>query len=140
MATQLNAYLSFDGKCEEAMRFYADVLGAELAALIRYGEMPGNDCPPGSEQLVMHACVMSKDLVLMAGDAPPGMPYQGVHGCMLTLTYDAVADARRAFERLADGGKIDMPLGETFWADTFGMLHDRYGVPWAVNGGRRPMQ
>ena len=66
------------------------------------------------------------------------MGYQGVNGVMMTLTYPTAAEARRIFEALADGGQVTMPLGETFWADAFGMVTDRFGVPWGINGGSKP--
>lgn len=137
---QLNAYLSFDGQCAEAMKFYAEVLGGKLDALITYGDVPG-DQPVPSEHAgrIMHACLTHPDFVLMAGDTPPGVVFEGMKGVMMTLTYDSVADANRAFAALADGGSVTMPLGETFWAETFGMVTDRYGTGWGINGGRKAM-
>lgn len=136
---QLNAYLSFDGNCAEAMKFYAAVLGAKLDAMIRYGDIPGTEPLSASDaQRIMHAYLVHPDFSLMAGDTPPGVPYQGVSGVMLALTYPTAAEGQRVFEALAAGGKITMPLGETFWADSFGMVTDRYGTPWGVNGGSRP--
>lgn len=135
---QLHAYLSFDGNCAEAMKFYAEVLNAKLEALMTYAEVPGSaDLPAGDTQRIMHAYLVHPEFALMAGDTMPGAPYQGVNGVMLTLTYATAAEGRRVFDALAAGGKITMPLGETFWADTFGMVVDRYGVPWGVNGGPR---
>lgn len=136
---KLNAYLSFDGTCAEAMKYYARLLDAKLEALITYeqasAQMP---CPPGAGQRIMHAYLVHPDFELMAGDAPPEMGYQGVNGVMMTLTYPTAAEARRIFEALADGGQVTMPLGETFWADAFGMVTDRFGVPWGINGGSKP--
>ena len=133
---QLNAYLSYDGNCAEAMKYYARVLGAKVEALITYAQAPGDQPPPPSHaNRIMHAYLVHKDFSLMAGDTPPGMPYQGINGAMMTLTYPSADEARRVFNALADGGKVTMPLGETFWADTFGMVTDRFGTPWGVNGG-----
>lgn len=136
---KLNAYLSFDGNCADAMKFYARVLGARLEALITYGQageqMPA---PPEHADKIMHAYLIHPEFELMAGDMPPGMTYQGVNGVMMTLTYPTAAEGQRVFQALADGGNVTMPLGETFWADAFGMVTDRYGVPWGVNGGSRP--
>jgi PhnB protein len=136
---KLNAYLSFDGNCAEAMKFYAKLLDAKLEALITY-EQAGSQmpAPPEHGDKIMHAYLVHADFELMAGDMPPGMTYQGVNGVMMTLTYPTAADGRRIFNALADGGKVTMPLGETFWADVFGMVTDRFGVPWGVNGGPRP--
>jgi PhnB protein len=138
---QLNAYLSFDGTCAEAMRFYADVLDAKLEALIRFADTPdAAQMPPGSEERVMHAYLVHEDFALMAGDAPAGHPFEGMRGVMLALTYPSASDARRVFDRLAQGGQVQMPLGETFWAEAFGMVTDRFGTAWGVNGGPKPME
>ncbi len=137
---QLNAYLSFDGTCAQAMKHYERVLGAKLEALITYAEAPMGDQPvPASHaDRVMHAYLVHPEFALMAGDTPPGVPYAGVHGVMLALTYPTADEARRVFAALAEGGTVTMPLGETFWADTFGMVTDRFGTPWGVNGGMKP--
>lgn len=136
---QLNAYLNFDGNCAEAMRFYAEVLGAKLEALLTYGQAPMEmQMPPGSENLVMHAYLVHPDFSLMAGDATAGMPYEGIKGVSMTLNYDTPAEAQRVFAALAEGGTVTMPCGPSFWAESFGMLTDRYGVPWIVNGGMKP--
>ncbi|MCY1542180.1 hypothetical protein D9M68_779140 [compost metagenome] len=140
MSIQLCAYMSYDGDCADAMKFYAQVLGAKLEALITYGDMPGEmPVPAEHANRVMHAYLVHSDFALMAGDAPPGVPVAGIQGCMLAITYPAVAEATRVFNALADGGKVTMPLAETFWADTFGMVTDRFGTPWGVNGGPREM-
>lgn len=139
---QLNAYLSYDGNCAEAMKFYARVLGAKVEALITYAETPAGGGPPvpaSHAHRIMHAHLVHKDFSLMAGDVPPGMPYQGIQGAMMTLTYPTAAEARRVFDALCEGGgKVNMPIGETFWAEAFGMLTDRFGTPWGVNGGMKP--
>ena len=138
---QLNPYLSYNGNCAEAMKFYARVLDAKLEALITFAQMPegSGPRPPASHaDRIMHAYLVGKDFSLMAGDVPPGMSYQGIQGVMMTLTYATAAEARRVFDALAEGGaKVDMPMGETFWADAFGMLTDRFGTPWGINGGPR---
>lgn len=85
----------------------------------------------------MHAYLVGPGFSLMAGDAM-GMPWQGVHGVAMTLNYDTVDEATRRFAALAEGGTVTMPLAESFWAQTFGMLTDRFGVPWIVNGGMKP--
>lgn len=136
---QLNAYLSFDGTCAEAMKFYADVLGAKLERVITYGEAPPCDeappIPDDQKGKVMHAYLSHPEFGLMAGDTPPGMPHAGIQGVMLALTYPTAAEGQRIFNALAEGGQVQMPLGETFWAEQFGMVTDRFGVPWGINGG-----
>lgn len=137
---QLNAYLSFDGNCAEAMAFYAQVFGAKVQAMITFGQMPGGTPVPSEHaDKIMHAYLLHADFALMAGDMPPGMAYEGVKGIMMTLSYDTAAEAQRVFATLADGGTVQMPIGETFWAEAFGMCTDRFGTPWGVNGGSKPM-
>jgi PhnB protein len=136
---KLHAYLSFDGNCAEAMKFYCAVLDAKLEALITYGEMHGAEpLPPSDANKIMHAYLVRPEFSLMAGDAPPGTPYEGIKGVLMTLTYAAVADAKRVFGALSQGGSVQMPLADTFWAETFGMVTDRFGTPWAINGGPKP--
>ncbi len=140
---QINAYLSFDGTCAEAMNFYAHVLGAKVDALITYGQVPADagapPMPPEQAQRIMHAHLAHEQFTLMAGDTPPGVPFGGMKGFMLALTYDNVADAQRVFDAFAEGGSVQMPMGETFWVERFGMVTDRYGTPWGINGGKSKM-
>ncbi len=138
---QFIAYLGFDGTCAEAMRFYEKTFSGKLAALIKFSDMPdAGEMPPAVGNRIMHANLVLHDgSSLMAGDAPSGQPFEGMKGCMLTLSYPKVDEATRIFETLAAGGKVTMPLQETFWADRFGMLTDRYGTSWAINGGPKPM-
>jgi PhnB protein len=139
---QLNPYLSFDGTCAEAMKFYEQALGAKLDALITYGQMPVSDepVPPSHADRVMHAYLVHPDFTIMAGDTPPGVPHTEMQGIMLALTYPTAEEGRRVFAALAEGGTITMPLGETFWAEAFGMVTDRFGTSWGVNGGMKPRQ
>ena len=154
MPTTLTPYLSFDGKTREAFAFYEQALGAKTEAMLRYADMPApaatdatgcGDNPmqpatgPGSDG-IMHACLqLPGGAMLMAGDTPPGMPYDGMKGVMLALQYDSVDAAHTVFHALQQGGAVTMPLAPTFWAQTFGMLTDRFGVSWAVNGAPIPM-
>jgi PhnB protein len=138
--TQLSPYLSYNGDCAQAMAFYASLFGAKLEALITYGQMPNEmPMPPGGEHLVMHAYLVHPGFTIMAGDTPPGMAYEGIKGAMLAITFPEPAEARRVFAALAEGGTVTMPLSETFWAQTFGMVTDRFGTPWGVNGGPKDM-
>lgn len=138
---QFIPYLGFGGNCAEAMRFYEKVFGGKLEALIRYGDMPdAGEVPSADANRIMHAnLVLSDGSSLMAGDAPSHEKFEGMKGCMVTLTYNAPAEAERIFKALADGGTLQMPMGETFWAERFGMAIDRYGTSWAVNGGPKPI-
>ena len=135
---QLDPYLFFDGNCADAIRFYESALGGKLTGMIRYGESPEpGHCPPGSAQRIMHAAIDLNGQLLMASDIPGGQAYEGMKNVSLSLFYRTVDEARRAFEALSDGGKVTMPLAETFWADIFGMLTDRFGTSWMVSGGMK---
>lgn len=133
---QLEPYLFFEGRCEEAIEFYRRALGAEVAAMIRYGESPEPPppgmLPPGSENKVMHALLRIGEVSLMASDG--GCTGKtGFGGFSLTLSVPDAATAGKLFTALADGGKVTMPLEPTFWSPKFGMLTDRFGVGWMVN-------
>jgi PhnB protein len=120
----VDAYLFFDGTCAEAMRFYERVLRGKLEILMTNAEAPAPaQVPPGNEKRIMHA-----RLVL------DGRPYEGMKGFSLSVSYPTVAEAKKIFDQLADGGEVRMPFQETFWAKGFGMLVDRFGTPWMVNG------
>jgi PhnB protein len=148
MPTTLTPYLSFRGNTREAFAFYAQALGGEIQAMLRFADMPapagmGDGCADGappSGDGIMHAClVLPGGAMLMAGDVPPGMPFDGMQGVMMALQFDTVAQAEQAFAALLPGGRVTMPLAPSFWARTFGMLTDRFGVSWAVNGEPLPM-
>lgn len=131
---QLNPYLTFDGQCEAAFRFYAQCLGGEIAALSTFGETPACDhVPPEFHDKIMHARLLLGDQVLMGSDTTPAHPYEGIKGCAIALNVATTAEAERIFHALAAAGTVQMPLGETFWATRFGMLVDRFGVSWMIN-------
>jgi PhnB protein len=144
MSTTLTPYLSFDGKTREAFAFYEKALGAKIETMMSYADMPASAMPtegcgdaggPPSGDGIMHACLaLPGGAMLFAGDTPPGMPHEGLKGAMLALQYDTVDQAHSAFNALVQGGQVTMPLAPAFWAQTFGMLTDRFGVAWAVNG------
>ncbi|HEY8022470.1 MAG TPA: VOC family protein [Thermoanaerobaculia bacterium] len=134
---QLDTYLVFDGNCAEAMRFYERTLGGKLETLMTHAESPvAAQTPPGSADRIMHARLVLDGRVLMASDAMAGPSYEGMKGFSLALVYPTVAEAKKVFDALAEGGEVRMPLEKTFWAESFGMLVDRFGTPWMVNGGR----
>ena len=134
-------YLNFDGNCADALHFYEKVLGAKIDAIMKFGQSPmaGQTAPEDAER-VMHARFTIDGNVLMASDATCAMPSQGRHGFALSLSYPTAEEAHRVFGELTEGGKVEMPIGKTFWADAFGMGYDRFGTPWMVNGGMQPMQ
>lgn len=133
----MNVYLNFDGTCAEAMRFYERALGGKIEMMMTNAQSPMADqVPPGNGDRVMHARLATDQGVIMAGDfmVGCGMSYEGMKGFSMTLSYPTIEEATRRFEALSEGGKITMPLQKTFWADAFGMLTDRFGTPWIVNG------
>jgi PhnB protein len=136
----IHAYLSFNGNCAEAMRFYERTLGGRLDKMLTFGSSPGCEhLPPEAANQIMHAAlVFDGGGMLMASDTPPNMPYEGMKGISLALSYPTADEGRRVFAALAEGGRITMPIDKTFWAEAFGMVVDRYGTPWMVNGGMIP--
>jgi PhnB protein len=130
------AYLSFNGTCAEAMRFYEKTLHGKLRALMRNGDSPmAEHTPKEAHHLILHAYLeLPGNGVLMAGDAPRGMPYEGMKGFTLALNYETVEEAIRVFDALAEGGQIQMPMQPSFWAKRWGMVTDKFGTPWIVNG------
>jgi PhnB protein len=140
--SQLEPYLFFNGNCAEAMRFYEEALGGKLEMMMKASEAPaGSDggCPGADPDAVMHACVMVEGRRLMASDWMSPEPYPGINGVSISLVYPTVEEAKRRFEALAEGGKVIMPLDKTFWVESFGMLTDKYGANWMVNGGKPAM-
>ena len=128
-------YLFFDGRCEEAIEFYRKALGAEVSMLMRYKDSPEPPqpgmVPPGSENKIMHASLRIGDTTLMASDGHcQGKP--NFDGFSLTVNAADEAEARRLFAALSDGGQVRMPLTKTFFSPSFGMLADRFGVGWMV--------
>ncbi len=134
--TTLTPYLIFDGHCEEAFRYYQQALGGQIGMLLPFGDSPGcEDIPEHWRDKIMHARLELDGQQLMASDRHPAIPYEGIKGSHLALAYDDVARAKQVFDALADGGKVEMPFGEAFWVERFGMLVDRFGVAWMINGG-----
>ena len=131
---QIQPYLFFEGHCEAALDFYRAALGAEVTMLMRVREAPpdGGMVQPGTEDKVMHAAFRVGETVVLASDGRcSGQPnFQGV---MLSLTVATRAEAEQRFAALAEGGTVRMPLTKTFFSPGFGMLADRFGVPWMVN-------
>jgi PhnB protein len=125
-------YLFFEGRCEEALNFYKTAVGAEISMLMRYKESPDpQSCPPGAAEKVMHASLRIGDGVVMASDGRcDGQP--SFKGFALSLPARNPAEAEKFFNALADGGRVEMPLTKTFFAESFGMLADRFGVMWMV--------
>jgi PhnB protein len=129
-------YIKLHGRCEEAIGFYREALGAELEMMLRFKEspdpMPPGMLPPGWESKVMHATLRLGPATLMLSDGCPTQP-AGISGISLSLTLNTEAEACRAFDALAQGGKVTMPLAKTFWSPLFGMVDDQFGVTWMVS-------
>jgi len=154
MSTTLTPYLSFAGNTRDAFAFYEKAIGGHIEAMLSYADVPrlappvtataststtaDAGCGEGGMPTgdgIMHACLkLPGGAMLFAGDTPPGMPYEGVKGVMLAVQYDTVDQAHTAFHALSQGGKVTMPMAPSFWSKTFGMVTDRFGVSWAVNG------
>ena len=129
----LNPYLNFDGTCEEALNFYAKVLGGKVVAMIRASDTPMKDhAPPDRQHKIMHGRIMVGDTLLMGSDAPPEF-YKPAQGLTVTINIPEAAEAERVYAELSAGGTVQMALQETFWATRFGTFTDRYGTPWMVN-------
>lgn len=132
---QVQTYLNFDGKCEEAIEFYRSKLNAKVEMIMRFKDSP-QQCdpsmvPPNSENKIMHSAFKIGDSTIMATDMGCSNN-PGFKGFSLTLNTDNDAEAERLFAALQDGGKVEMPLEETFFATRFGVVADRFGVTWQV--------
>jgi PhnB protein len=129
-------YLSFNGNCAEAMRFYERALGGTLEVLMRNADSPfAAQTPKEHADRIIHAhLALPGGGALYAGDCPTQMAYSGIHGVGLTLNFDTVALATTVFNALAEGGTVSMALQPMFWAKIWGMLTDKFGTPWIVNG------
>lgn len=130
---QIQPYLFFDGRCEEAIEFYRKALGAEVTMLMRFKDSPEppRDAAPGSENKIMHAALRIGETTVMASDGSClGMPK--FQGFSLSISAANDADAERLFKSLSDGGQVHQPLIKTFFSSRFGMLADRFGVQWMV--------
>ncbi|MEE2691257.1 MAG: VOC family protein [Pseudomonadota bacterium] len=127
------AYLFFDGNCEEAFRYYSKLFGGKISAMLPHEGTPAEPHVPAEwRKKIMHACLEVGDAMLMASDSPPEHREKS-GGFSVSIQIDDPKEAERVFAGLADGGETTMPMGETFWAQRFGMCRDRFGKPWMVN-------
>jgi PhnB protein len=130
---QMTTYLSFRGECEEAFKCYEATLGGRLGPIFRYlGTSLASQVPADWQDKVMHGSLTIGDQILMAGDVAPER-YEEPKGFSLSLQMKDTSEAERVFNELAKDGRIVMPLEKTFWAARFGMLVDRFGIPWLIN-------
>lgn len=133
-ATKLEPYLFFGGQCEEALEFYKQAIGAQVQMMMRFEESPepapADELAPGFEKKIMHASFTVGNHVIMASDGCE--PGKGFQGFALSLNFPAEAELNETFARLAEGGKVELPLTKTFWSPRFGMLRDKFGVNWML--------
>jgi PhnB protein len=139
--TQAIAYLGFDGNCADAMRFYEKALGGKLEVLMSGAESPmAEQMPKEFAHRILHArLALPGGGLLYAGDTPTNVPYEGIKGVSIAVDYASVAEAEKVFNALAAGGQVTMPMQPAFWARRWGMLIDRFGTPWIVNGEPIPV-
>ncbi len=140
MSAIIQPYLFFGGRCEEAIAFYREALGAEVEMMMRFSEspepMPAGSLPPGFDKKIMHSSFRIGETTVMASD---GCGAEGAfQGFSLSISVDTPEQADRAFAALSKGGKVTMPLAKTFWSPKFGMLTDRFGVGWMVSVSGTP--
>jgi PhnB protein len=130
---KLYPHLSFSGECEAAFQFYAQCFGGEIITMLAYGNSPmAEQAPPEWRGKILHATLSFGDNVLAGSDSIPGQ-YERPKGFQVLLGVDDPADAERIFNALAENGTVLMPIQQTFWARRFGVLVDRFGIPWEIN-------
>ena len=130
---QLNTYLLFTGQCEEAFKFYEKLLGGKIEFIMTHEGTPAESQVPAEWlKKIMHARMSVNGHVLMGSDAPPGRQAKP-QGFSVNISVQEPAEAERIFQGLSESGEVRMPIQETFWAKRFGMVVDRFGIPWMVN-------
>ena len=130
---QVSPYLSFTGQCEAAFKFYEQCLGGQLGPIFRYAGSPLSDQVPADwQEKVMHGSLTIGQQVLLGADVAPDR-YEAPKGFSLSLQLRDTTEAERIFHELATDGRVVLPLEKTFWAARFGMVVDRFGIPWLVN-------
>ncbi len=131
---QLEPYLFFHGRCEEALNFYAQCLGGAIEGLNRFAGSPmEGQVDAGYREKIMHASFVAGNVKFMASDGRPGSPPDGEDDIALSLNTLDDAEGERVFNALADGGTVEMPLADAFWGGKFGSLTDRFGVQWMIS-------
>jgi PhnB protein len=130
---KLNPYLNFDGTAAKAIALYEKALSAKVEHVQRFGEAPGMEIPPENKDRVIHAVLHIGEGVVMLSDSQPGVPVTSGNNMHVTLDFDDPADMARRFDALSAGGRITMPLQDTFWGAKFGMLQDAFGIQWMFN-------
>jgi PhnB protein len=129
----LNPYLNFNGTADKAIQLYESALGAKVENVSRFGDAQGMDVPPDQKNRVLHAVLRLGDGAVMLSDTMPNMPAPAGNNVHVSLNCDDVADMTKKFDALSVGGKVTMPLQDTFWGAKFGMLVDAFGIHWMFN-------
>jgi PhnB protein len=131
----LSINLSFDGNCREAFLFYETLLGGKINIMMTWGESPmAKDVPPDWSEKITHASMSIGPKEITGGDSP-GEHFKKPQGFSVILNETDPKEAERIFSALSESGSVSMPLEKTFWAERFGMLTDRFGIPWMINCG-----
>ena len=131
---QINPYLNFNGDAAQAIKLYEQALGGKVEQLSRFGDMPGSTATPETKDRVLHAAVrLGNGGLIMISDIQPGIPHNPGNNTYVCLDFDDPAETTPMFEALAVGGRVIMPLNDTFWGARFGMLVDAHGVQWMFN-------
>ena len=129
---QLSSYLHFNGTCEDAFKLYQKVLGGEIAMMFKYSGSPAESMVPANwKDKVLHVTLQIGDKELLGSDSPPEF-FKHPQGMAVCISVDTPAEVDRIFNGLVDGGQATMPLEKTFFAERFGMLTDRFGIPWMI--------
>ena len=130
---QINPYLNFNGNCEAAFNLYERVLGGKIVFKMTHGESPmAASVGPDWQNKIMHASLAIGDRIIQGSDLPP-QHYSKPGGYRVAIDTKDPAEAERVFSALSEGGSVQMPLQETFWAPRFGMFTDQFGTPWMIN-------
>ena len=130
---QLNPYLTFNGQCAAAFKFYEECLGGKIEMMMTHAAAPiADQVPAGWRDKIMHARLTVGGKTLMGSDAPPDR-YEAAKGFSVSISVDTPVEAERIFKSLSSKGTVQMPIQQTFWAARFGMLVDQFGIPWMVN-------
>ena len=129
---KLNPYIMFAGTAEEALNLYKEFLGAEVAGIQRFGEAP-MPSPDDYKDKIMHSTLKFEDNIIMISDSMPGQQVSNAGNVHLSLDFEDLGKMERIFNKLAAGGKVTMPLNDTFWGAKFGMLTDKFGINWMFN-------
>ena len=133
---QLHPYLTFNGDCETAFRFYEQCLGGNIQTIMTWGDSPMADQVSLEwRDKIIHATLIVGEVALGGSDSPPDR-YEKPRGLSVTIQLEDPAEAERIFNALAENGTVQMPIQQTFWASRFGMCVDRFGIPWMVNCGQ----